>query len=82
MFLGELFSFSLKENIITVVAYVHMSCSFYLLWIFVYFSSFFSLFTSSELCLSSPMLGIIIVFVYLHCAVSVTGLVTVDSAHK
>jgi hypothetical protein len=43
---------------------------------------YFCLFTSSELCVSSPMLGIIIVFVYLHCAVSVIGLVAVDSAHK
>jgi hypothetical protein len=28
------------------------------------------------------MLGIIIVFVYLHCAVSVIGLVAIDSAHE
>jgi hypothetical protein len=41
----------------------------------------FCLFTS-ELCVSFPMLGIIIVFVYIHCAVSVIGLVAVDSAHK
>jgi hypothetical protein len=31
---------------------------------------------------SSPMLGIIIIFVNLQCAVSVIGLVAVDSAHK
>jgi hypothetical protein len=49
---------------------------------FVCFSSSFSLFTSSELYVSSPILGIIIVFVYLHCAVSVIGLVAVDSEHK
>jgi hypothetical protein len=49
---------------------------------FVYHYSSFSLFTSSELCVSSPMLGIIIVFVYLHCAVSVIGFVAVDSEHK
>jgi hypothetical protein len=32
--------------------------------------------------ISSSMLGIIIIFVYLYCAVSVIGLVAVDSAHK
>jgi hypothetical protein len=42
----------------------------------------FCWFTSSEFCVSSPMLGIIIVFVYIQCAVSVIGLVAVDSAHK
>jgi hypothetical protein len=42
----------------------------------------FCLFTSSELCVSSPMLGIIIVFVYIQCAVSVISLVAVESAHK
>jgi hypothetical protein len=41
----------------------------------------FCLFTS-ELCVSCPMLSIIIVFVYVHCAVSVIGLVAVDSAQK
>jgi hypothetical protein len=41
---------------------------------------YFCLFTSSELCVSSPILGIIIrpIFVYLRYAVSVIGL----AAHK
>jgi hypothetical protein len=49
---------------------------------YMYIYSFFCFFTSSELCVSSSMLGIIIVFVYIQCAVSVIGLVAVDSAHK
>jgi hypothetical protein len=54
--------------------------SYYVFSVYLY-SSFF-LFTSSELCVSSPMLGIIIVFVYIQRAVSVICLVAVDSAHK
>jgi hypothetical protein len=53
----------------------------FILFLFILYYYYYVLFTSSELCVSSPMLGII-VFVYIQCAVSVIGLVAVDSAHK
>jgi hypothetical protein len=59
-----------------------MLSSFSYVFCVALFILIFFLFTSSELCVSLPMLGIIIIFVYIHCAVSVIGLVAVDSAHK
>jgi hypothetical protein len=55
--------------------------SYYVFCAFLFVLIFVCLLLLNE-CVSSPMLGSIIIFVYLHCAMSVIGHVTVDPAHK
>jgi hypothetical protein len=54
--------------------------SYYVLCVFPFILIFVCLLLLNYV--SSPMSGIIIIFVYLPCAASVIGLVAVDSAHK